>query len=705
MEMEPGTPAQASRPAPTDSDNTALLRQLSDWWYDARDRHAENRRQQDIDAAFYDHEQYTAEEIAELEARFQAPLVFNKIKIAADWLIGTERRSRLDWSIKPRGPADTDPSKAKQAFLKYLDDTNGFPWERSRAFEDVVKVGIGWTEETVTTDPNDPPVLLEYESWRNVWLDPHSRHMQLKDARYIHRKRTLDVETGNAMFPDRVDLIQSAANVEGRIGFNLDDEMADEDIPQMWLRADEFGRTRVSRNWAGIAPYGMRMRVSIIETQFRKPVAAQRISSPYTQVHGQWFDPNNQDLVELHRSGSISLSDAMRQEVHYALWVPNGVLRTGRLPFRHDSFSLTPYWGFRRDRDGMPYGIVRGVRDAQSDYNKRMSKAQFHLAANQVIADEDAVNDWDDVAENAARPDGIIKLNTARTGAGSKRFEIMRGEQMASSQIALAEVAAAHIHDGSGVNREQLGRDTNAQSGRAIQAKQSEGALTTASLFDNYRLGFKLSGQKVLSLAEQYCTAPMQFRITEDTNSLEWMSINQPEFDEQTGTWVWKNDITAQQADFVVDAQDFRETMRLAMAEQIMETIGQLDPQIGLQLLDLAIDLTDLPGKDVIVARIRQLNGHEDPSAQNDPEAQAKKAAKEQAAAEQEQLNSREREANISKAEGQAKKMLADAESVRVQTQQNAMQVAQLIAALMPLAPTADQVIANANNQPGVQAQ
>ncbi len=693
MLMQPGTPATAPR-APEPEDNRDLLRKLTDWWYDARDRHAANRREQDLDSAFYDHEQWTAEEIAALQSRNQAPLVFNKIKIAVDWLIGTERRSRLDWSIKPRGPADTETAKAKQAFIKYLDDVNNAGWERSQAFADACKVGIGWTDEAVTVDPDEAPVLCEYESWRNVWLDPHSRSLTLKDARYIHRRRTVDLEFALAMFPQHQAVLQQAANAEGRVGFDLDDELADEDVPQLWLRADDWGRTRLSRNWAGIGQYGLRQRVTLIETQYRKPVAAKRITKG--QHKGQWFDPHNPEMVQLHEQGAISLSDIVRQKTCFAIWVPTAVLKGGELPYRHDRFTLTPYWGFRRDRDGMPYGVIRGVRDAQSDYNKRMSKAQFHLAANQVIADEDAIDDWDELAQQAAKPDGIIKLRGARVGAGGKRFEIMRGEALAASQTNLAEIAAAHIHDGTGVNREQLGRDTNAVSGRAIQAKQNEGALTTAELFDNYRLGFKLSGQKVLSLAEQYVTGPMQFRVTEDTASLQFMEINTPRLDEETGQWVWDNDITAAQADFIVDAQDYRETMRLAMAEQLMETIGQLDPQIGLQLLDLAIDLTDLPGKDVIVKRIRQLNGHPDPAASDDPEAQLQRQQQDAARQAEQELAQRERSAKVAKEEGAARKLLADAEAVRVATQGKALETAGLIAQSLPLAATADQVIANA---------
>lgn len=702
MIMEPGTPTVSAQPKQEQGDNTQLLRQLSDWWYDARDRHAQNRLEQDTDAAFYDGEQWTLEEIQALAARNQAPLVFNKIKMAVDWLIGTERRARVDWAVRPRTQEDTEPAKAKQAFLKYLDGTNGFAWERSQAFADAVKVGVGWTDETVTGNPDDPPVLLERESWRNVWYDPHSRHLALRDGRYIHRKRTLDLEYAIAMFPGMEGVLTSAANAEGRTGFDMDDDYADENIPQMWLKADDWGRTRVSRNWAGISPYGLRQRVTVIETQYRKPIAAKRMKSR-DHLNGQWFDPTNPDLMKLYEQGAISLSDTVRQKVHYALWVPTSVLRTGPMPFRHDRFSLTPYWAFRRDKDGMPYGVVRQVRDAQSDYNKRMSKAQFHLAANQVIADEDAIDDVDELAHQAAKPDGIMLLKSARSGAGSKRFEILRGETLAASQAQLAEVAATHIHDGTGVNREQLGRDTNAQSGRAIQAKQSEGALTTAELFDNYRMAFQLSGQKALSLSEQYVTGPMEFRVTQDQASLQWMAINTPVWNPETGAYDWQNDITKHQADFAVDAQDYRETMRLAMAEQLMETIGQLDPQIGLQLLDLAVDLTDLPGKDVLVKRIRALNGQQDPAAKDDPESQMARQQQEQQRQQEQELATRERSAKVAKEEGAAKKLLADAEAQRVTTQAKALETAGLIAQSLPLAATADQVIANANMNPGVQ--
>lgn len=684
--------------------NEPLLAKLTDWWYTARDMQADNRREQQTDADYYDHLQYTQEEIQAMRERGQAPLVFNLCKLAVDWLHGTETRSRWDWAIRPRTPNDEATVKAKQAYIKYLDDLNYARWARSQAFLDSLKVGVGWNEVSASADPDTPPVMIEHERWRNVWWDPYSRQPLLKDCRYLIRKRTLDVEFAVAMFPQHEQMIYQSASVEGRLGFaGFDVYDIDDDLPQLWLDTDSSGRTR-SRGLGGIGPYGMQQRVTILQTEYRQPVRAKRMTARAAELqalNGEVFDPSKPEHAAALKDGAVSIADSVRQEMKYAIWLPEGVLREGTMPYRHRRFSLTPTWAYRRDRDGMPYGVIRGARDAQSDYNKRLSKAQWHLATNQVIADEDAMTPegWEDVRTEAARPDGIIRLNSAKTGAGSKRFELRTGETAAQSQVAMAQLAADHVHNGTGVNREQMGRDSNATSGRAIQAKQNEGALTTAPLFDAYRMFFQATGQLVLSVAEQYVTAPQQFRVTEDpaSNQVAWVQINTPVLNQETGQWEYQNDITAQAADYIVDAQDFRETMRLAMAEQLMETIGQLPPEVGLQLLDLAIDMTDLPGKSAFVKRIRAINGQPDPNAApDDPEVAAQRAAAAQQQQQDREMQQAAQTAELEKSRAQAAKLRADATEKNVAVQGKAMEIAQLIASLLPLAQTADQVIRNA---------
>lgn len=88
------------------------------------DLQSEARTQRSIDAAYYDGEQFTQEEIQEYERRNQKPRVFNEIKPTVDWILGGERRVRTDWAVMPRTEDDSKQSLVKSKLVKYIDDIN-----------------------------------------------------------------------------------------------------------------------------------------------------------------------------------------------------------------------------------------------------------------------------------------------------------------------------------------------------------------------------------------------------------------------------------------------------------------------------------------------------------------------------------------------------------------------------------------------------
>jgi len=169
-----------------------------------------------------------------------------------------------------------------------------------------------------------------------------------------------------------------------------------------------------------------------------------------------------------------------------------------------------------------------------------------------------------------------------------------------------------YIQNTSGVTDELMARQTNAVSGVAIQNRQEQGQVVTQDLFDNYRLAFQLSGEIQLSLIEQYWNDEKTFRIVGESNAPEFVQVNDPE---------GLNDITASQADFIISEQDYSATIRRAMFENLSEMMAKLPPEMAIQLLDLVFDLSDLPGKEKFVDRIRQINGQKDPNAKEDPNA------------------------------------------------------------------------------------
>lgn len=669
-----------------------LLRQLQGWWDEAREFHAENRRQQLIDADFYDHHQFDPESAHALLDRGQFPSVYNLVALAIDWIIGTERRTRIEGKVLPRGPEDSDGAQAKQQVLKYVDDVNRSGFERSRAFAQATKVGVGWIEECIVNDPDDEPITLRHVDWKQMWWDPFSTRSDLSDARYVIRRKWLDLDYAQAMWPEQAETLDGMARAFTEMELGDSDDLGD--VPAMFLHRDLrnsmdsgyrlFGSANIDQQW--------RRRLPVTETWFKKPVAIKRLLSLDPDLNNQTFDPENPMHMDALEGQYATLTDAVAEQVFVAMWVPGLLLSVQQSPYRHRRYPFSAIWCKREDRTGLPYGYIRGMRDAQLDYNKRRAKALFLLSVNRLLYEEGTIDkaDEDEMLDEAARPDG--RLRFAKNALAENRVKFEWGADLAQGQITLMDQAKEHILEGSGVTRDNLGQQSNAISGRAILAKQQQGAVATAELFDNFRLHMQISGSKTLDLIEQFMSLPKRLRILGPRGKVEWLIVNEPQTDPETGEVFFANDLTASAADFIVDQQDYRETVRMAMAESMFEVLGQLPSEVQMQMLDLAFDLTDLPNRDELVARIRKLNGMPAPGQEDDPaviEQQQAQAAMEQ---EQRELDIAERSARIKKDLASAAKQGAEARRIGVAGKREALDTAALLTAALPMAPAADRL-------------
>lgn len=667
------------------------LSQIESWFAEQCDYHAENRREQMLDSDFYDHEQWDPESMSILAERNQAALTFNLIAPVINWIVGTERRTRVDWGVFPRSSAAQPVAEVKEKLLKFISDTSGAGYERSKAFKDQVIAGVGWTREYRQVDPKDgPPVMVKRVDWKRVRWDPYSRDDELRDCRSISVEQYVDLDYAIAMFPDRAENLRAAAcrTIDPTLEF-LDDDTA---MPQMFWGQRARLLSQFGMHGTTAQQRRSRPRVRLIETEYRRPVVTKRVralADDLGHLNKAMFDPQDADMAAALKDKRITIDDAIEDQIWVAIWHPGFLCSHERLPYRHNRFTLTPYWCYRRHRDGMPYGIVRGLRDPQEEYNKRRSKALFALSTNRIIYEAGAIEegDEDSVLEEVAKPNGQIRL----ADGGLAKVRIDDNVEIADAHIKLLDAARQDIHEGSSITPENQGLDTKALSGVAIRAKQQQGAVGTAEVFDNYRRGVQLGGVKTLSLCEQYLTAPMEIRITGDRDT-EFLTVNQPLYDPATGQVIWENDITADQADFVVDEEDYRETTRQAQAEMLFETVSRLPPEVSLKLLDLVIDLSDIPNREEFVARIKQINGQAAAEQPATPEELAAQQQQQAAAQEDADLSRRERAAKVAKDEASANKLNADARAVDVATKGDAMRVAGHVALTPGLAPAADRL-------------
>ena len=659
-------------------DKQELHRLLLSYYRQELDRQSENRYQMAIDEDYYDNIQWSEEEAAQLKERGQAPIVYNVIAQTINWVIGSEKRGRSDFKILPREEEDTKPAELKTKLLKYLSDVNKLPFSRSRAFEDAIKVGIGWLEDGAQDEDDGEPIYSRYESWRNILHDSASTELDFSDGRYIFRSKWVDVDVAKALFPGREAQIDSAV-VDASLYGSFD--MVDGDVPMDYMEFDRsnyaVARTLVTHK---------RRRVRLIECEYRVPERVNRIRGGV--FNGDIYDENDPRHVESVNMGLATVTSKVMMRVRLAHMTVKDLLWEGPSPYRHNRFRWTPIWCYRRGRDNLPYGMIRSIRDIQDDINKRASKALHILSSNKVIMDEGALPDdmtIDEFAEEVARPDAII---TKKPG---KELVLNADRELAAPHLELMSRGINMIQQVGGVTDELLGRTTNAVSGIAVQKRQEQGSLATNKPFDNLRLAVQMQGELQLSLLEQFCTQQKSFRITNERGTPDYIRINDglPE-----------NEITRSKADFIISEADWRATMRQAAAEQLMEMISKMPPQVGLMLLDLAVESMDLPNREEIAKRIRAQTGMEDPDQKEvSPEDMARQQAAAKQAAAQEamfmaELEGKQADAAMKKAKALREGVLAMQD--RVNSANTAMTAAQMVITMPTIAKVADGILQEA---------
>ena len=658
-----------------------LHSRLMSFYRQELDRQQENRSQQAIDEDFYDNIQWTEEDARVLRERGQAPICYNVISTTVNWLINSQKRMKTDYKILPRRKDGGKQAERKTQLLKYLADVNRTEFGVAEAFQDAVKAGIGWIEDGAQNEDDGEQVYSRYESWRNVLWDSAGSQKDTSDWRYIFRSKWVDQDVAEAMFPDRSGLIAESCSQAS--AFLSDGDDGDDAMDSQEDQLESFSSGNSVDQYA-------RTRVRLIECWFRIPVKTKKMSGG--EFNGELYDPNSRGHARDIESGQSLVIERVMMRTHVAIMTTAGMLFHSESPYRHNRFPLTPIWGNRRSRDGMPYGIIRGLRDIQEDINKRASKALAILSSNKVIMDEGAVDDLDDFRNEVAKPNAVIIKKQ------NKGIELAVDRDLAPAHLELMSRSISMIQQVGGVTDEAMGRTTNASSGIAITARQEQGQLATAHFFENLRLARQIQGENQLSLIEQYFSQEKQFRITNMRGVPDYITVNDgmPE-----------NDITATKADFVISEAEWNATVRQAQTQELlalMQQIGPVAPQVVMAMLDLVIEGMDISNREELVKRIRSITGQRDPDSEEmTPEEQAKM----QAQAQQMQMQQRAQMAELARVEADAqlkaaqaqkaqadvRKLLADIASGNVDAQRAAVEAATLMLQAPAAVPVADTIL------------
>lgn len=577
------------------------------YYWEGRDLSSKFRQEAQIDANYYDNEQWTEEEKNELKDRGQPPIVINRIKPVIDLVIGTQAKARVDFSARPRKSAYVLDAGIATECLKYVMDQNDGEFVVSGVFKTQIKAGWQWVEICKNPDPLKELIQIVAIPRNDLIWDPLAKEFDRGDGKYFIRAKWLELEDAIALFPKWKEQLEKAVSTEEVETFRETPYHGTEDQPDRPGVTKWEGSVITSAEWVDKT----RKRVKLIECWYKTPKETWFVENDQTGDVEE-LDPDK--IMQVLATPGAKLTKKVIRKVRFCIVAGNNVLQDVPSPHRHNEYPFVPFWCFIKDKDNSPYGMIRQRRDPQDEVNKRRSKAMHLMNSRQLIATTNAIdqkqNDWKKVASQVNDPEAVILLDAM---AQNPKFEIVSPAALVDAQYKFEQEAKQDIEE-MGVNRELQGLESNASSGRAIIARQVQGNMMIGEPFENYRRSRQMLGQRIWSMIQQHWTKPKVIRITDKLGNHNFITLNEPidgrEINESLAGKIFiRNDITRAKVDIVIDEQAFNATIRESLSNQMFELISKLPPEVGLLLLDEAIDLLDLPNKDRLLAKISQAQG------------------------------------------------------------------------------------------------
>jgi hypothetical protein len=564
------------------------------------------RASQDTAADYYDSNQMQAETLQALDAMGFGSLMTNLIKPSVDTVLGIEAKNRTNFRCVADDDQDQDVAEAMSVKLAEAERESRADRACADAYAGQVKVGLGWVH--VTRNPD--PFMYQYKSEsvhrREMFWDWSARDPYLDDARYVLRQKWYPTDQVKAALPQHTALIDASSG-----GWQPDwIQRARESVHLMSALDQENRMSVTSWEWRNIDS----RRVALQECWYAVYVRGLILRLP----NGKTVEFNNKNVV--HRaavgSGSVKPEVAVYRKLRCSLWYGPHLLQdydagSNKLPY-------VPFWGYREDLTGVPYGVIKSMIPLQDEVNARRRKLMWLLSSKRVMVDADALdgrmNDFAALVEEVSRPDSMVVLNPMRTNK-QNAITIETDLQLASQQFEILQEAKEGIQAAAGIFNSIMGKTDGAKSGVAVNALVEQSSNTLGEINDNYKFGRARVGELLVRLIRQDMSGQQVDVVTGmDTSKRKTVSLNKRAVDDVTGMQYFEND--TDKANFKVALEEVPSTpaYRQELLMTIGETLKSLPPQLQAAMAPYYIEATDLPRRQEMAKSMRAMMGMDDNS-------------------------------------------------------------------------------------------
>lgn len=566
-------------------------------------RHEANRQMDYVDG-----NQLDSELLRKQQALGIPPAIENVMGPAVKSVTGFEAKTRTDWRVTADGMgSEADPvAEALNYKLNQAERGSGADVACGGAFRTQYAVGIGWVEVARESDPfKSSRYRCETVHRNEMYWDMKARRKDLRDARWLLRKRWTDAALVAIKWKQHADLIQASAC--GWTGPWMLTEESDTGLHSSWDQ--ERGWSIEQAEWRDT--YARRVCVS--ELWLRRWEEAVVIMLPDERVVE--YDKTNAMHVIAVAAGHARPMKVVIGRLYVSFWMGPHKLSEEPSPYPHRDFPYVPFWGDWEDNTRVPVGAAKHMMYLQDSINASISKIRWGLAAVRTERTKGAVAMTDaQLRAQIARPDADIILNATEMAKPGARFEVTRDFQLNEQQYKMLVDARQAVQLQS-VSPAFQGREGTARSGLQESTQVEQSVQSLGELMDNFKQARTMVGEQLLAMIIQDMAGKQQ-RVVIPKNPVRderTVDLNVPTLDEASQVRYLSNDVERVRLKVALNDVPTTPSFRSQQLASLTEAFKSMPVQYQTIALPYLLALMDIPDKDQIIADIRRAAAQETP--------------------------------------------------------------------------------------------
>ncbi len=472
------------------------------------------------DLRAYAGDNWTNLERTKLERQNRMVLELNKIRRVVNLYSGYERENRTQTVTAPVEGSDDITADLFSEVMYYVYEKGNADYTFSEGFEHALKTGLAivgiymdYTKDKVNGD-----IKFYWKPFNAIMLDPYFTKRDLSDCDQASTRDLLSKEQIKSMLPW----------VDPEVIDNIPTGIRDNKYQYLGIYR-QYNSTYIAKNLCTYDQYWRRINK-----------AQKYLVDEETGVTEEW-EGSREEERELKRTleltPQVKLITSHKRTVELNIIVGGQLLYQGPDPTGLDTFPFMPIILYHEPLidtyELKIQGLVRSIRDAQRQYNRRHS---------QIIDLMESIINTGWITRNGAilDPTMLMQAGQGRNIVVNDGYDVnadvreISAPNIPSGYLQYQDIIDKNIMEIPGASDELLGLSSTGDSqvsGKLAEVRSSNGLKGNRGIFDNLEQTKKFVGMLVLEAIQKNYSPGKIYRITKRNPSEEFFSGQFGEYD------------------------------------------------------------------------------------------------------------------------------------------------------------------------------